>query len=83
MVEEHKSQGQSYKHSGVYHLMDFNKGSTMKYQSFQYTDGSTGTKYFMRQYLSEERSVWDYMALTPNHGSLTLKLLLKSNVLIG
>ncbi|XP_071151579.1 GATOR2 complex protein MIOS-B-like, partial [Mytilus edulis] len=38
MVEEHKSQGQSYKHSGVYHLMDFNKGSTMKYQSFQYTD---------------------------------------------
>ncbi|CAG2252004.1 MIO [Mytilus edulis] len=55
MVEEHKSQGQSYKHSGVYHLMDFNKGSTMKYQSFQYTDGSTGTKYFMRQYLSEER----------------------------
>ncbi|VDI39836.1 WD repeat-containing protein mio [Mytilus galloprovincialis] len=55
MVEEPKSQGQSYKHSGVYHLMDFNKGSTMKYQSFQYTDGSTGTKYFMRQYLSEER----------------------------
>lgn len=57
IFEEVKSQGQTYKHSGVYNLMKFGSmtGSTMKYQSFQYTEGSTGTKFLMKQYLSEER----------------------------
>lgn len=59
MFEEAKSQGQSqtYKHCGVYKVMKFDNTvpSTMKYQSFQYIDGSTGTKYFMRQYHGDER----------------------------
>ena len=57
MVEEHVSQGNSCKHYGVYDLLNFDHmtASSMKYQSFQYTEVGTGTKYFMRQYHSEER----------------------------